>query len=100
MQKEITMIEKDKLKQIHRRLRDGKKRDRIKAILLLSEGYSSSEISRILLIDNDTVTNWKKRFDSREGLNSWLKDEYKIYEGKLTNQEEKNLNQIQYLMAS
>ena len=98
MDVEITIKEKETLKQIHRSLRDGKKRDRIKAILLLSEGYSATEISRILLIDNDTVTNWKKRFDSREGLNSWLKDEYKIYEGKLTNQEEKEL--VEYIESN
>ena len=95
MEIEITKEEKATLKRIHRSLRDGKKRDRIKAILLLSEGYSSTEISRILLIDNDTVTNWKKRFDIREDFDSWLQDEYKVYEGKLTNQEEKEL--VEYI---
>lgn len=84
----MTIKDKETLKRIHRGLRDGRKRDRIKAILLLSEGYTSSEISKILLIDNDTVTNWKKRFDYREDIDSWLKDEYKIYERKLTGQEE------------
>ena len=89
----MTIKDKETLKRIHRGLRDGRKRDRIKAILLLSEGYTSSEISKILLIDNDTVTNWKKRFDNREDIDSWLQDEYKIYEGKLTSQEEKELTE-------
>ena len=88
----MTIKDRETLKRIHRKLRDGRRRDRIKAILLLSEGYSSSEISKILLIDNDTVTNWKKRFDNREDIDSWLKDEYKIYEGKLTAAEEKELS--------
>lgn len=71
----MTIKDKETLRRIHRGLGDGRKRDRIKAILLLSEGYTSSEISKILLIDNDTVTNWKKRFDNREDIDSWLQDE-------------------------
>lgn len=91
MQIRLTIKEKKALHRIHRSLRDGKSRDRIKAILLLSEGYKSIEISRILLIDNDTVTNWSKAFVERKDINSWFETSYKAYDGKLTKEEEKSL---------
>jgi transposase len=91
MKIELTSIEKSELKRYHRTIKDGKKRDRIKAILLLNEGYNPLEISQILLIDENTVSNWKKRFIERKekSLLMWLMDEYKGYEGKLTKEEEK-----------
>ena len=85
----LTVKEKQELHNLHRSLRDGKSRDRIKAILLLSEGYKMIEISKILLIDNDTVTNWSKSFAKRKDITSWFVSKYKAYEGKLTKEEEK-----------
>jgi transposase len=39
----------------HRKERDGKVRDRIKAVLAYDDGYSYSEIAKILLLDDETV---------------------------------------------
>ena len=48
------------------------------------------EISKILLlIDNDTVTNWSKSFAKRKDITSWFESSYKAYKGKLTKEEEK-----------
>jgi transposase len=89
MKIELTNIEKAELKHYHRKIKDGKKRDRIKSILLINEGYSVTEISRILLIEENTVRNWKKRFIERkeESLEKWVLDNYKGYAWKLTKEE-------------
>ena len=48
-------MERAKLKKSHRKERDGKVRDRIKAVLLRDNGYSYSEIARILLLDDESI---------------------------------------------
>ena len=88
MQIELTKEEKSRLKHLHRATKDGRSRDKIKSILMLNEGYSSPEISKILLIDSNTVTNWKKSFTSRVSIDSWFHYCYKSYSGKLSSVEE------------
>ena len=41
--------------QRHRKERDGRVRDRIKAVLAFDDGYSYTEIARILLLDDETI---------------------------------------------
>jgi len=55
MQILLTEEEKINLEKRHRNEDDGKVRDRIKSILLRSEGWSVSKISQALRIHNDTV---------------------------------------------
>ncbi|NKC10859.1 MAG: hypothetical protein GKR94_01210 [Gammaproteobacteria bacterium] len=55
MKNYLTPSERDKLIKSHRKERDGRIRDRIKAVLAFDEGYSYSEISRILLLDDETI---------------------------------------------
>ncbi|MEW5694195.1 MAG: helix-turn-helix domain-containing protein [Candidatus Hydrogenedentota bacterium] len=62
MQIELTEKEKAELRRYHRTIKDGKKRDRIKAILLLDEGYSVTEISHILLIEENTVKSLSSNY--------------------------------------
>jgi transposase len=49
--------ERVQLKILHKKERDGRIRDRIKAILLYDEGWSSQEIARVLLITDESVRN-------------------------------------------
>ena len=42
--------EKQELIRLHSSIKEGKIRDRIKAIILLNDGYSKAEIERILFI--------------------------------------------------
>ena len=58
--------------------------DRIKAILLSDKGYSESQISEILLIDADTVSNWHKRFKISLNISRFLGDDYIAYKGRLS----------------
>lgn len=55
MNKHLTADERDELKKSHRKERDGRVRDRIKAVLAYDDGYSYSEIARILLLDDETI---------------------------------------------
>lgn len=55
MKNGLSSSEKLRLRQLHRQERDGRTRDRIKAVLAYDEGYTYTEIARILLIDDETV---------------------------------------------
>lgn len=61
---------------------------RIRIILALDLGYSIKEVAEILLLDEDTIIKWKKRFLESRYLSDWLGDEYKGYQGKLKEQAE------------
>jgi transposase len=53
----LTDSEREQLKLQHRRERDGRIRDRIKAVLLYDEGWTSKDIARVLLISDEAVRN-------------------------------------------
>ena len=80
----LTDIEEKQLKELHKQIKDRRTCDMIKSVLLSNKGYSSFEISEILLIDEDTVRNWRKQFENKIFFSDWLKNNYKNYFGKLT----------------
>ncbi len=49
--------EKVQLKVQHKKERDGRVRDRIKAILLYDEGWTPQEIAKVLLITDEAIRN-------------------------------------------
>ncbi|MBN8095775.1 helix-turn-helix domain-containing protein, partial [Vibrio vulnificus] len=51
----LTPQQKQQLDEIHDSIRDGRIRDRIKAVLLASEGWSQTMISQALRIHESTV---------------------------------------------
>lgn len=51
----LTDSERQQLKIQHRGERDGRVRDRIKAILLYDEGWSPKEIAKVLLISDESI---------------------------------------------
>ena len=55
MEWKLTDKERKNLIQRHRKERDGRIRDRIKAVLAYDDGYSYSEMARILLLDDETI---------------------------------------------
>jgi len=55
MEKILTSKEREELIQLHRKERDKRICDRIKAVLLHDDGYSYSEIAKILLLDDETI---------------------------------------------
>lgn len=55
MTKILNTEEKAQLIERHRKEKDGRTRDRIKAVLAYDDGYSYAEIARILLLDDETI---------------------------------------------
>ena len=86
----LTNTEKVKLKRMHKQIKDQKNCDRIKAVLLLSDGYTIKKVSKILLVDEDTISSWKNKFNSRILFSDWLEDKYVTYKGKM-NQDQKKI---------
>ena len=55
MEKILIPKEREQLIILHRKERDKRVCDRIKAVLAYDDGYSYSEIARILLLDDETI---------------------------------------------
>lgn len=59
----LTDKEKEQLKTQHKQERDGRMRDRIKAVLLTDKGWSSEAIAEALLISDQAVRNHVRDYD-------------------------------------
>ena len=69
--------------QLHRNTKEKRTADRIKAIILLNKGYTQKEIASILMLDEDTISSWIKKFNSSINIEVWLDNNYVAYKGKL-----------------
>lgn len=67
---------------------------RIRIILALDDGYEARDVARILLLDEDTVTKWKRKYLQGQLLSDWLKTDYSGYAGKLTKAQEKEVEKL------
>lgn len=63
---ELTSPEKRLLEEQHRKTRDGRIRDRIKAVLLSAEGWSMEQISQALRIHLETVRTHLQEYDASQ----------------------------------
>ncbi len=97
MEKILTSKEREKLIQRHRKERDGRVRDRIKAVLAYDDGYSYSEIARILLLDDETIRRHIDDYQREKKLKTMNGGS----DSKLTNEESReligHLKEITYL---
>ena len=64
----LSESEKVQLESQHKRARDGRDRDRMKAILLRSENWSSSDIAQALRIDESSVLRHLKGYENGQKL--------------------------------
>lgn len=62
MERKLTAQERADLQKRHRETRDKRTCDRIKAVLAHDDGYSYSEIARILLLDDETIRRHIKSY--------------------------------------
>ena len=68
MKMTLTQKQKQELENQHDKTRDGRVRDRIKAVLLASEGWSTAMISQALRIHETTVLRHIKDYEQSEKL--------------------------------
>lgn len=64
----LTDAEINELKNIHRINTDKKICDRIKSVLLYNQGYSYTEIGKILLVDDDTAKRYIVKYINEDSL--------------------------------
>jgi transposase len=82
MKLELTQSEKETIKQLHRSCAKRKFADKLKAILLLDDGFSCVQVGRILLLDDDTIRQYRTQYlnygaenlltDNNKGTSSFL----------------------------
>lgn len=89
----LTEYERQDLIDVHKNNYERKICDRIKSILMLNAGYTIKEVSEILMVDEDTIGNWKTKFNNRKNLDEWYSDNYVEYQGKLTAAEKKEIEE-------
>src|SRR3989304_6480966 len=66
----LSKQEKVQLKIQHKKERDGRVRDRIKAILLYDDGWSPKDIAKVLLITDEAVRNHIEDYQTSKKLHS------------------------------
>lgn len=80
--------ERKQLLQLEKQIIDKKAAIRIRAILALDAEYTIQETAEILLLDEDTISRWNKKYQNRQFFSDWLSNAYKGYEGKLSKEQE------------
>ena len=96
----LTSTEIIALKQAHRACKDKRAADRIKAIYSLGVGFSVEDVVEILMLDEETLRNYVKRYQSG-GIKALIADHYQGSVSKLSviqlNELNAHLEQYTYL---
>lgn len=69
----LTVKEREEIKQLHRKCSQRKFADKLKALLLLDKGFSCVEVGELLLLDDDTIRNYRTQY-LNQGAASLLSD--------------------------
>ena len=72
----LTQKERDYIKQLHRSCSERRFADKLKSLLLLDKGFSCEEVGIILLLDDDTIRNYRNMYIAT-GVESMLTDKNK-----------------------
>lgn len=88
----LTQDEINELRRAHRMARDKRAADRIKAVYSLAVGHSIQEVASILMIDEETLRNYVKRYQSG-GIKELTENNYKGSDSYLSEMELKELSQ-------
>ena len=80
----LTEVQTNELRRAHRSATNKRDADRIKAVDLLSRGKSAREIAEVLMLDEDTVGHYRKRYEAGEiaGLLKFVYKKAKAVPGK------------------
>ena len=86
----------------HRKMREKRQADRLKAVILLGSGWGAEQVAEALLIDADSVRNYFKRYQ-QGGIPRLLSMAYRGGEGWLSGEQlielDVHLQQVLYLSA-
>jgi len=86
--KKLTAQQREDLVRLEKQIPHKGVSTRIKIILALNDGYSAKDVARILLLDEDTITKWKRLYEQSQYLSDWLGDKNNGYRGRLTLEQE------------
>jgi transposase len=78
------------LEKLHRRLRDKRQADRVKAVVALAKGWSAGQVAEILLFDEKTSRHYFERYQ-QGGVPALLEDNCSGAEPKLDEQQMREL---------
>lgn len=90
----LTAQERKELVKLEKRIPHKGVAIRIRIILALDLGYSLKEVSEILLLDENTVSKWKKLYEKSRFLSDWLGSKQNGYQGKLTKEQEEMVSRF------
>lgn len=71
----LTEAQTNELRRAHRAAKNKKDADKLKAVYLLSRGKTPQEIAEVLMLDIDTIGNYRKRYELA-GVSGLLKNNY------------------------
>lgn len=83
--------DRTQLEALARSTKDKKTADRIRIILALDDGYAVKDVAKIFRIDEDTVTKLRKKYQKRRLFTDWLANACKGYDGKLSDDQQREL---------
>lgn len=83
----LSADERKDLLRLGRQIKDVKGAIRVRVILALDAGHTVKEVASILLLDEDTVNKWQKKYQKRQFFSDWLQEYYAGYNGKLTKEQ-------------
>jgi transposase len=83
--------EQTQLRALARTTKDKKTADRIRIILALADGHSAKHVAELFLLDEDTITDWKKKYQKRRLFSDWLASGQQSYNGKLSDDQLREL---------
>jgi len=89
----IDADEQAQLKELARSTKDAKTAIRIRVILALNDGWTIRDVAKLFLLDEDTVAKWKNRYLGRRLFTDWLATAHTGYDGKLSSDQERELEQ-------
>lgn len=87
----ISPDEQAQLRELARRTTNVKTAIRIRVILALAGGHSAKDVADIFLLDEDTITKWKKKYLKRRLFSDWLSTDQQGYNGKLSDDQLREL---------
>jgi transposase len=93
----LTTAQVEAYKRMHKAEKQKQPCDKIKAILMLNQGYSCQQVADILLLDMTTIWRWHQLYTD-EGIKGLLKDNYIGGTCKLTEEQLKRF--VQHLESN